>query len=39
MTPYKIAIAGTGYRNIDTNYEAGDYNINDSFYGGMKLSF
>jgi len=29
----------TGYRNIDTNYEAGDYNFNDSFYGGMKLSF
>jgi hypothetical protein len=29
----------TGYRNIDTNYEAGDHNFNDSFYGGMKLSF
>jgi len=28
-----------GYRNIDTNYEAGDYNFNDSFYAGMKLSF
>jgi len=28
-----------GYRNIDTNYEAGDYNFNDSFYGGIKLSF
>ncbi len=29
----------TGYRNIDTDYEAGDHNFNDSFYGGMKLSF
>jgi len=29
----------TGYRNIDTDYEAGDYNFNDSFYAGMKLSF
>ena len=29
----------TGYRNIDTDYEAGDYNLNDSFYGGLKLSF
>jgi len=29
----------TGYRNIDTDYEAGDYNFNSSFYGGMKLSF
>ena len=29
----------TGYRNIDTDYEAGDYSFNDSFYGGMKLSF
>ena len=29
----------TGYRNIDTDYEAGDYNFNDSFYGGLKLSF
>jgi hypothetical protein len=28
-----------GYRNIDTDYTAGDYNFNDSFYGGMKLSF
>jgi len=29
----------TGYRNIDTDYEAGDHNFNDSFYGGLKLSF
>jgi hypothetical protein len=29
----------TGYRNIDTDYEVGDYNLNDSFYGGLKLSF
>jgi hypothetical protein len=29
----------TGYRNIDTDYEVGDYNFNDSFYAGMKLSF
>ncbi|WP_295421888.1 YfaZ family outer membrane protein [Sulfurovum sp.] len=29
----------TGYRNIDTDYEAGDQNFNDSFYGGLKLSF
>ena len=29
----------TGYRNIDTNYEVGDYTFNDSFYGGMKLNF
>ncbi len=29
----------TGYRNIDTDYEAGDYKFNDSFYAGMKLSF
>ena len=29
----------TGYRNIDTNYEFVDYNLNDSFYGGLKLSF
>ena len=29
----------TGYRNIDTDYEAGDYNFNDSFYAGIKLSF
>ena len=29
----------TGYRSIDTDYKAGDYNFNDSLYGGMKLSF
>jgi hypothetical protein len=29
----------TGYRNIDTNYEFIDYNLNDSFYGGLKLNF
>ena len=29
----------TGYRSIDTNYEFVDYNLNDSFYGGLKLSF
>ena len=29
----------TGYRNIDTDYETRDYNFNDSFYAGMKLSF
>ena len=28
-----------GYRNIDTDYEFVDYNLNDSFYGGLKLSF
>ena len=28
-----------GYRNIDTDYTYGDYNFNDSFYGGLKLSF
>ena len=32
-----------GYRNIDTDYEYFDhtqeYNLNDSFYGGLKLSF
>ncbi len=28
-----------GYRNIDTDYEVGDHNFNDSFYGGLKLSF
>ncbi len=28
-----------GYRNIDTDYEYRDYNFNDSFYVGMKLSF
>jgi hypothetical protein len=29
----------TGYRNIDTDYEYRDYNFNDSFYGGIKISF
>lgn len=29
----------TGYRNIDTDYEMHDHTFNDSFYGGMKLSF
>jgi len=29
----------TGYRNIDTDYEFVDYKLNDSFYGGLKLSF
>ena len=29
----------TGYRNIDTNYEFIEYKLNDSFYGGLKLSF
>ena len=29
----------TGYRNIDTNYEFLDYTLNDSFYGGLKVSF
>ncbi len=29
----------TGYRNIDTDYESSDYNFNDSFYAGLKLSF
>ena len=29
----------TGYRNIDTNYKEIDYSFNNSFYGGMKLSF
>jgi len=28
-----------GYRNIDTDYSYGDYNFNDSFYGGLKLRF
>lgn len=28
-----------GYRNIDTDYKAFDYTFNDSFYGGLKLSF
>ena len=29
----------TGYRNIDTEYNTHDKTFNDSFYGGMKLSF
>ncbi len=29
----------TGYRNIKTNYETGDATFNNSFYGGLKLSF
>ncbi|HEY9190984.1 MAG TPA: YfaZ family outer membrane protein [Sulfurovum sp.] len=28
-----------GYRNIDTEYETYDRTFNNSFYGGMKLSF
>ena len=28
-----------GYRNIDTDYETYDYNLNDSWYGGLKISF
>ena len=33
-----------GYRNIDTDYDTeenrrGTYNLNDSWYGGLKLSF
>lgn len=29
----------TGYRNIDTKYATYDKTFNNSFYGGMKLSF
>lgn len=29
----------TGYRNIKTNYETHDHTFNNSFYGGLKLSF
>jgi len=29
----------TGYRNLKTNYEEGDKTFNNSFYGGLKLSF
>lgn len=29
----------TGYRNIDTEYDTYDKTFNNSFYGGMKLSF
>jgi len=28
-----------GYRNIETNYDTYDYTLNDSWYGGLKLSF
>ncbi|QOR62362.1 hypothetical protein IMZ28_02480 [Sulfurovum indicum] len=28
-----------GYRNIDTDYETYNYNFNDSWYGGLKVSF
>ncbi len=28
-----------GYRDINTDYEDGDYKLNDSFYGGFKISF
>ena len=28
-----------GYRSIDTDYKAYDYNLNDSWYGGLKISF
>jgi len=28
-----------GYRNIDTDYDDESYNFNDSFYGGLKLTF
>ncbi len=29
----------TGYRTIDTEYETYDKTFNDSFYGGLKISF
>ena len=29
----------TGYRNISTNYNNNDKTFNNSFYGGLKLSF
>ncbi len=29
----------TGYRNIGTEYDTNDQTFNNSFYGGMKLSF
>ena len=29
----------TGYRNISTNYNNNDQTFNNSFYGGLKLSF
>jgi len=28
-----------GYRNIETNYERYDHTLNDSWYGGLKISF
>ena len=28
-----------GYRNIDTDYDTYNYNLNDSWYGGLKISF
>jgi len=28
-----------GYRNIDTDYETYDYNLNDSWYGGLRWGF
>jgi len=28
-----------GYRNIDTDYEAYDHTLNDSWYGGLKIGF
>jgi len=28
-----------GYRNIDTEYDTYDHTFNNSFYGGLKLSF
>jgi len=28
-----------GYRNIDTDYETYDYNLNDSWYGGLRWEF
>ena len=31
--------AYVGYRNIDTDYEEKDYNFNDSWYGGLKVTF
>jgi len=29
----------SGYRNIKTNYKDADHTFNNSFYGGLKLSF
>jgi hypothetical protein len=28
-----------GYRNIETNYDTYDHTLNDSWYGGLKISF